>query len=449
MRKIILLGLNELNFEFVQAYIQKGILPNFAKLFKEHGYLETHSEDRYELLEPWIQWVTIHTGKTFSEHQVFRLGDIVNRKDLKQIWEIAEEAGLSVAAVSPFNARNSLKNPAFFLPDPWTATKASGSSALLSLSQGVSSAVNGNAHSKLDFKTALKLLYGAFSFIPITRYLDYLLLVLKIKSKATKVAILDNLLADTFLNLWNKKRPDFSSLFLNAAAHIQHHYMFNSKVYSDNHCSSKRLNNPAWYIEADQDPLAEILIEYDKIIGRLLNTSARLFIATGLHQSPHLERTFYWRIRDHKSFLDKLAISGIKYIEPRMSRDFLIVAEDQDAATEIERRLSALKGIEDKQALFTIDNRGQSLFVELSYPEEITESFLVYDEITGRSFEIYQDVAFVAIKNGEHNGTGYFIDTDEKFEKGSVIELSQVFDRIVGSFARQEKEGEKLQQSAN
>ena len=101
-KKIILLGLNEINFFFIEEYIELGYLSNFKKLFNKHGYIKTISENKYELLEPWIQWVSIHTGKTYEEHEVFRLGDIVKRNDLKQLWEIAEEKGLSVGAISPF-----------------------------------------------------------------------------------------------------------------------------------------------------------------------------------------------------------------------------------------------------------------------------------------------------------------------------------------------------------
>jgi hypothetical protein len=65
-----------------------------------------------------LQWVTIHLGKSYKEHTLFRLGDIVNNPDLSQIFEELEAEGYSVGAVSPFNAENRLKNPAFFVPDP-------------------------------------------------------------------------------------------------------------------------------------------------------------------------------------------------------------------------------------------------------------------------------------------------------------------------------------------
>ena len=83
---MILLALNELNIDFIESYIEVGELPNFKKLLSA-GTIKTSSEHQYELLEPWIQWVTVHTGLSYADHKVYRLGDIVNRKDLKQIFE--------------------------------------------------------------------------------------------------------------------------------------------------------------------------------------------------------------------------------------------------------------------------------------------------------------------------------------------------------------------------
>ena len=43
--------------------------------------------------------VSVHTGKSFNDHKVFRLGDITSSTE-KQIFEILESNGLKVGAVS-------------------------------------------------------------------------------------------------------------------------------------------------------------------------------------------------------------------------------------------------------------------------------------------------------------------------------------------------------------
>ena len=64
--KTILLGLNELNFDYVNFYNNKGFLLNLKKIFDIQPPIETVSENDYKLLEPWVQWVTIHSGKSYK-----------------------------------------------------------------------------------------------------------------------------------------------------------------------------------------------------------------------------------------------------------------------------------------------------------------------------------------------------------------------------------------------
>ena len=54
-KKLIIISLNELNFEIIDKYVQKYDLKNLAEIKKNISY--THSEKEYQLLEPWIQWV--------------------------------------------------------------------------------------------------------------------------------------------------------------------------------------------------------------------------------------------------------------------------------------------------------------------------------------------------------------------------------------------------------
>ncbi len=427
--KSILLGLNEINFEFVQAYINNGYLPNFKQLFSTHGYKKTTSEKSYELLEPWIQWVSIHTGKMYEDHKVFRLGDIAFRNDLKQLWEIAEEKGHTVGAISPFNAKNNLKKPAFFVPDPWTQTPPSGNPILVKLSKAISNAVNNNANDKLTKDSIWSLLKGYIAFVSPSRYLHYLSMIpFKLRKKSTKAAVLDNILADTFLSLWKEHKPDFSSLFLNSGAHIQHHYMFNSKVYKG------RQRNPDWYCPSDEDPMLDILIEYDNLLGRLMKLNCRLFIATGLHQKAHTETTFYWRLKNHTEFLLAVGISNIVSVVPRMSRDFLIECATQADAKNVQDILASITAERDGGRIFDVDNRGKSLFVELIYPHEIKDNFKIVMPGTKTDIDLSKHVSFVAIKNGEHDDVGYFIDTKRKFSSEDQIQVKDVFTEIVASF---------------
>ena len=401
--KTILLGLNELNFDYINFYINQGLLPNFKKIFNTQPPIETTSENRYKLLEPWVQWVTVHTGKTFGEHQIFRLGDIVNNSELSQIFEELEADGLSVGAVSPFNAENRLKNPAFFVPDPWTKTQPSGNWIVKALYQAVHQSVNDNAKSKLNLKSMISLGLGLLLYVPISRWFHYVKTVFKAKNPGAKAVVLDSLLADVHLSLWKKHKPDFSNLFLNSGAHIQHHYLFNSKAYQG------VLKNPDWYCPEGFDPLIHILAEYDYQIGEILKLKdIKLIIATGLHQQPHEHLTFYWRLKEHVKFAEMIGIKNFSEILPRMSRDFLVKFEDEADALNTETLLNSFFASKDDIKIFEVDNRGTSLFVELVYPNDIEDNDSIYSTESNLKLEKCNSyLAFVAIKNGEHNGIGY------------------------------------------
>ena len=250
---VILLGLNELNFEAIEWYARRGEMPNLAQLIQRHGYASTTSESSYQELEPWIQWVTIHTGLPLAQHGVFRLGDITG-SGTRQIWEHVEDKyGLKVGAISPMNAANRARSPAFFLPDPWTPTPATASRLVRWIHSAVAVAVNENATNKESVRLYLPMLAGALRYSAVASAIDTLKYWWLSRShKYGKAIILDNLLADIFLSLWRDHRPGFSSLFLNGAAHIQHHYMFSSASFQG------AQSNPDWYTPGNRDPLRDV-----------------------------------------------------------------------------------------------------------------------------------------------------------------------------------------------
>jgi hypothetical protein len=426
--KTILLGLNELNFDYIKFYINQGVLPNFKKIFEIQKPIETVSENEYRLLEPWVQWVTIHCGKSYKEHNIFRLGDIVNFPKLSQIFEELETEGLSVGAVSPFNAENRLKNPSFFVPDPWTKTNPSGNWIVKALYKAVSQSVNDNAKSKLNLKSMISLGLGLLLYVPISRWFHYVKTTFKAKNPGAKAVILDSLLADVHLTLWKKYKPDFSNLFLNSGAHIQHHYLFNSKAYQG------VLKNPEWYCPDGFDPLIQILSEYDYQIGELLKLrDIKLIITTGLHQQPHEHLTFFWRLKEHVKFADMIGIKNFLEISPRMSRDFLVKFKNETDALNAENLLNSFYAFKDDIKIFEVDNRGTSLFVELVYPNQIEDNDSVYSKESNLKLEKFKSyLAFVAIKNGEHNGIGYLTSNfDLKLENQiNLTDLKSIIKKV-------------------
>lgn len=397
IKKITLIQLNELDFAVVQRYLDRGeSLPAFESIVPH--LLQTTSEHTYDELEPWIQWPSIYTGLTARDHGIFRLGDCV-LSEHRQIFELLEESGVLVGAVAPMNARNELEAPAFFLPDPWTDTDSDKSMFSRLVTRALRQVVNDNAGGRIRVSSFLILAIASLVGVRFGLKLRILKLMAKVKTKPWyKALILDQLLAAWHEWLVESRRPGFSSVFLNAGAHIQHHYFLSCDV-----IDRKRNANPSWYITEDEDPILDMLKVYDPIIGDALQSGRDIILVTGLCQRPCEEPTFYYRLSDHEEFLRELGIDGAR-VSPRMTRDFLISFDNPVQASAAATILESLVDADDTAYFGVIENRGEQLFCTLTYPKQIRDEAI---SVGGKKIRIGNYVDFVAIKNGEHTGTGF------------------------------------------
>jgi hypothetical protein len=294
IKPLILLELNEINFDLVGQYLSTypGRFTGFEKLVAG-AKIRTSSEEVYEELEPWIQWASVHTGKSYAEHKLFRLGDVVGSQ-VPQIFEQLESAGVTVGAISPMNAENRLTKPAYFIPDPWTKTSSDDSWWSRRLGSAVSQAVNDNAQSKITKTSALSILLGLARFAKFNHYPLYFKLARKsIGASWRRALVLDLFLHDLHASLFKDKKPQFSTLFLNAGAHIQHHYFHNSPFISED----SKFKNPDWYISRKLDPFSEMLEVYSCIIEEYIaGDEFELIVATGLSQLPYERVKYYYRL---------------------------------------------------------------------------------------------------------------------------------------------------------
>lgn len=423
---LILVELNEVNFEYIERYVDKGRLRTFGGLIENYGIGTTTSESVYSNVEPWIQWVTAHTGKTLAEHGVFRLGDIVG-KEVPQIWEILEASGVRVAAMSPMNAENRLNAPAFFVPDPWTHTRICADSVTRVLHRAVVQAVGDNASGRVSPASYAALLAAFVRHVRPNRWWDYIQLGLRTQRRPwLKVGVLDSLLADIFQSLMARTRPAFASIFLNGAAHIQHHYLFSSSAYDGDR------RNPEWYVPKGEDPLLDIYEIYDVFLRDLTRRqpNARLIIATGLHQDSFGHETYYWRLIDHERLVRSAGLD-VQSVHALMSRDFVVNCRSSEEASRAESVLvnAYVEGLEAK--VFHVENRGTSLFCSLVFEAPVNKGMTL---VCGRiRVDLAGIVAFVALKNGHHNPVGYIIDSLAS-KRGVRLPLTDLFGEVKAHF---------------
>lgn len=401
--KLVFVQLNEINFDVVSRYLDDTHLPAFRELMTRYDRVETFAECEYTHLEPWIQWVSAQTGKTFGEHGVYRLGDITH-SELPQIFEMLEARGLRVGAVSPMNACNRLKRPAYFIPDPWTQTPPDSSGYSRRLAQMLRQTVNENAQGRISKRSLITLGEAIARTLHPSRTMRLLRLIARSSGRPwLKALVLDQLLHMVHMRLLEDSQPDVSFVFFNAGAHIQHHYFLNSKH------SGVTARNPPWYVAVDADPIRDMLVEYDAMLADVLalrERGARLIVATGLTQVPYDRVKYYYRLKDHAAFLRSLGLRFANVL-PRMTRDFEVVFGERADAEACLALLPAIRMQRDGTALFgDVEDRGLSLFATLTYPYEISPSDAAVHP-AGRIDDFGHQVAFVAIKNGMHSGKGF------------------------------------------
>ena len=434
--KLLFIQLNEINFDLVDEYIsasKKKKFTNLKIIKNNYKSFNTYAEDKYENLEPWIQWVSVNLGKDFNEHNVFRLGDIVNFPNEKQIFEKIEERGFKVGAISPMNTENRLKSPSYFLPDPWTDTHSDVSSFSKRLSLMLKQTINDNSSGKLSIHSILTITEIICKTLHYKNTSFLLKLIFSSLVKPwKKPLVLDYLIHLTHLYFLKKKLPNFSSIFFNAGAHIQHHYLYNSKHTKD------LPKNPKWYLNPSIDPINDMLEVYDQIIGdylRLYNNKSQLLISTGLRQVPYNKAKFYYRLKNHQSFLRKIGISFFKVL-PRMTRDFEIIFDNNESLNEAKYILKNIKLKKNNLNIFSeVEERDKSLFVVLTYPHEVKKDDAM---IVNKNLELnfLKELVFVAIKNGMHDTKGYVFcssNTNLNLPKNPV-HVSKLHDMILSHF---------------
>ena len=121
-----------------------------------------------------------------------------------------------------------------------------------------------------------------------------------------------------------------------------------------------------------------------------------------------------------------IGIENFSEILPRMSRDFLVKFKNTTDALNAENLLNSFYASKDDIKIFEVDNRGTSLFVELVYPNDIEDNDSIESKALNLKLEKFKSyLAFVAIKNGEHDGIGY-VTSNFDLKQGGKIELTSL-----------------------
>jgi len=357
--RLLLLEFNELCPSLIERFMAEGALPNFKRLRERSRAFITHTNE--PVLEPWIQWVTVHTGVPLDQHGIFDLDEAAKLRH-EAFWDgLTSE---NVLLMCPMNVRFNRTDGSIFMPDPWAASQVP-SREIEPFYRFVRSAVNGHARSAgFDRKTAVDALrYLAGHGMTLRTFLELIrqLVQERIGDRDVKwhgATMLDKLCWDVFAYFWrSERRPRIGVFFSNATAHYQHKYW--------------RHHDPeAFTLKPDPRELRSYgeAIRYgyrglDDLIGKAMKiagSDTAIVLCTALSQQPMLD----YEARGGKSmFLPKdfkalLALLGTR-VDVRVEQ---IMAEEArlhfDNAADAERARACLAHATTSEGLPVFKLRG-------------------------------------------------------------------------------------------
>lgn len=445
MKKVILLEFNELCPGLLERFINEGHLPNFARLYKgAQTYVTnaTGTEASPDHLEPWIQWVTLHTGKRFDEHNIFRLGQ-ANKLEYKNIWDELSEQNKSSWVCGSMNAKFDAQDSSVAcLPDPWSVDASASPKDLQPFYEFVRANVqeHTNEKNKMSFKKNVNflgfMLRNGLSFNTICRLAKIVLQqVTKSKNRWQKASILDWLQFDVFRHYYSQKSPAFSTFFSNSTAHFQHKYWRYMEPEKFSLAPSEK------DIELYGEAILFAYKNHDQIIGKvfdLADENTTIMLASALSQQPFTKYDGEGGKRFHRPYdITKLPsifdLSGVDKVNPVMSHQFQLIFKDTSHA---EVGFDKLMSIElDGQKLFSLIRKDSEVYGGCSFRQAFNGNPLF--DYEGKQLN-FNDIFYLAdsLKSGMHNPEGVFwVQAQQPSTKPTKIPLEGVKDLILGELS--------------
>jgi hypothetical protein len=339
-KKVLLLELNEINWRVIDRLIEQrggGFLPNFIKLKKQGTWAVQSAVERSPLLDPWITWVTLHTGVSPAVHGASVLEQSSDSISAPRTWQYAADAGRKVGVFGSISSYPPPPLNGFVVPGPFAPGNETHPPRLAPV-QAVNRRYT-QVHNKTtqaptlaeNAGTAAALIGMGLSLGTMAHVATQLVRErLQSGQRWRRVCLQPRLNFDIFASLYRKERPDYATWHSNHAAHFMHHYWraWDDAVFPVKASAEERLQ----YGEA----VPEGYRLCDELIGRamnLLDQDTVLVVASSMGQQPFVSDRYkagkvIVRIRDIDALLAVVGRAGISDVVPTMVPQWNLRIED-------------------------------------------------------------------------------------------------------------------------
>ncbi len=436
-RKVLLLEFNEITRRIIDPLMAQGKMPNFARLLNEGASAAPESVDLPPHLDPWVTWVTVHTGVDRSVHGATVLEQDSLTIKAKRTWNYAEEAGKSIGVFGSISAYPPRPVPGFLVPGPF-APSSDTFPPYLSPAQDLNrkyTQVHGKAAKEDSPLKMAKMGLDLFKLglSPATCATIAAQLVRErvdpsVRWKRVSLQPLVNY--DFFQSLYRAYQPDFATWHTNHAAHYMHHYW---RSYDDT----------AFIMKATEKEKAETggAIEFgytlcDQLLGRflkLIGEDTILAVATSMGQQPYVAEMFpdgrvVVRMTDPRRILDLVGAKGTTDLVPTMVPQWNVrIADATERARVIDVfRRCRVTGVERPNAFYITETGDIITFQPMGIGKHSGEIryFFPEDAVTADPKGYLLEELFerdTPSKQGMHHPTGLFLLHGKGIRPGTEI----------------------------
>lgn len=412
MRRVVVLEFNELTPRLMSRFIAEGHLPHFARLRAESEVYTTRAKEEPPALEPWIQWVNVHSGLDYAEHGIFNL-DEGHKLGPRNVWDVVAAAGRRVLVCGSMNIRYELPVDGVMIPDPWTSAVAPHPANVEPYFRFVQKNVTEYTRDRvplgladyvgfLGFMLSHGLSLGTASAIVRQLFRER-----SSGERWRRATLLDRLQYDVFAWYYRRLRPAFATFFANSTAHFQHLYWRNlePEVFASRPSPAEQAEYASAVLFGYQ--------EMDRLVGRffdLCGDEATLVLCTALSQQPCLKYEesggkIWYRPHDFSKLLNFAAVTAPVRVAPAMAEEFHVYCEDAADRDSVEQRLRALR-VGDRPALRVKPHEG-GFMAGCGLFAPVSAKAMVVRPDTGaamRFFDLFYRVE--GVKSGMHHPDG-------------------------------------------
>ena len=411
--RLILLEFNELSPPVIQKLMAAGELPNFKRFHDESDVYETEADELAPNLEPWIQWITVHSGIPYRAHRIQRLGD-GHKLSEPNLWDFVSDRGGSVWVCGSMNINYREPINGWVLPDPWvTEVRPHPEDELRPYCRFVSANVQEHTREQAPLSKSESVEFVTFmarhGLSPATAAAIVRQIASERRSNTRwrRPVILDRLQFDLFRWHWKRAKPVFSTFFLNSTAHYQHIYW-------------RHMDPESFEIKPDpaERAIYEDAIPYgyrqmDRMCARFMDLAdddTTLVLLTALSQEPCLKYEevggkMMYRPKDFGRFLEAVGIREPAESAPVMAEEFHLDFATEDAARDAEGKLAAIRY--RGEPAMRVERRGNNIFGACGIVEQVEPDAVLQLDGGGRTvpfLDLFYQLDLV--KSGIHHPDG-------------------------------------------